>query len=69
MPESYEPLIQCDSCQCLRRHTPCGSAEIPKRYFAQDEAGTSGKTGRFIFVYLWRCSVCGNERAYGDRWV
>lgn len=67
MPEEYEPLIQCDSCQCLRRHTPCGSAAVPEHTFDQDEAITTAETGSVIAVELWRCTVCGNERVYGNR--
>ncbi len=69
MPETYEPLIQCDSCQCLRRHKPCGSAAVPERSYDRDEAITPVDTGRDFYVELWQCTVCGNERIYGNRWA
>ena len=66
MPETYEPLIQCDACQCLRRHAPCGFAGVPERSYNQDEAVPPVDAGRVIAGELWRCAACGNERVYGN---
>ena len=64
----YFPLIECDSCRRLQRHTPCGTAEVPEYSFNQ-EVGRSADTGRIIAVELWRCLECGNERVYGIWWA
>ena len=69
MRNTYEPLIQCDVCQCLRRHAPCGPAMVTERYFEQATVGIPVETGKVNSVELWTCRQCGSERAYGTRWA